>query len=172
VLYQSWSGGGSGHFTALLAVRKAGPRLIVQKTITGGDRCNGGIADYSFQSGMLRYSFYITPFDMIALAGPSKLQAYKDLSASASSCVATQDWEYDPATGQNHAVSVTLTGAHFQDVHAKERLIADQPGWTEKYRYEHCFNGFYNSYVRRGQLVLTPEEISGFVKGFKAACVK
>jgi hypothetical protein len=169
VLELAWSGGGTGVFQSLLVVRKSGATVTLIKHIAGGDRCNGGLSDIQIVGNKVRYASNLTPYDMAELGGPSKLKAYEDLSASAGSCVATEEREYDLATGQNARVSVTLTGG---DRVSKSLLLEDQAGWTEKYKYDHCFNNFYNSYVRRKQLVLKAAAVGGFSEGFKAACVK
>lgn len=170
----TWNGGGTGIFDSLQVVRLNGAKLAVVKQLMSGDRCNGGLFDHGLAGNIVRYSVNLTPYDLIALGGDTKLEAYSDLSASAQSCVAKEDQQYDLDTGKTQQISVTLTGAWFARSPAENasKLLEDEAGWTENYKYDHCFNAYYNTYVKSGRLVLKPAEVKAFADGFRAACVK
>ncbi len=171
VISTEWSGGGTGRFTDLMVVRKTGSALSVEKFLSqGGDRCNGGLDGVDMRGGTLRWSVNITPYDLVGLGGLKSLKAYEDLETSATSCVATQSFEYDLDTGAVRFSSVTLQPNY--GAGDKAGLLKDQAGWTERYTYQHCFNLFYNGYVSRGHIKLSPSETKAFANGFVRACLK
>jgi hypothetical protein len=155
LLFIEFGGGGTGQFSRLVGVDQNGSVLKATEEIAGGDRCNGGIDNAIVSRDGLSYDERVTPFDLIALAGAaSRLEAYKDLEASASSCVAVvhhlnKQW-----------ISVTLSNPDFQD----------QTGWTEQYRYQPCFNRIYRGYVARGETRLDRVGVARFASTFEAAC--
>lgn len=165
-----WSGGGTGRFTNLLIVRKESGKIIAEKSLSvGGDRCNGGLADNRMSGAMVHWSVYLTPFDLIDLGGIKSLAAYKDLEASAASCAATQNWEYDFDTDKTRFVSVMLEPSAAMG--SKSGLIQDQSGWTENYTYQHCFNGIYDGFITRRRTDLSPSELIQFAQDFARVCL-
>ncbi|HWD25550.1 MAG TPA: hypothetical protein VG387_00185 [Rhizomicrobium sp.] len=158
-----WSGGGTGRFTNLVLLRRAGGTLVLEKTLAGGDRCNGGIEDSAVDGATLTWSQNITPYDLVDLGGVKTLAAYKDLEASASSCVAAVDHTYHLGTGREDAPAVSFTDTH----------LDDQPGWTGDYKYQHCFNAYYGAYAaKHGGDALSPADVKAFAAGFLKTCVK
>lgn len=158
VLLLQSSGGGSGHFSELVGVKQTGHFIRWAKGYAGGDRCNGGISDERVSNGKLTFDQAITPYDLIKLAQPkTNLEAYKDLEASAASCIGVSHM-----TGDNgHWTGVSLTEADW----------SDQNGWTEKYRYQACFNKLYRDTVSKGRSELDTAGVRAFVNAFVKRCV-
>ena len=167
------SGGGSGSFSTLLEVHRDRDALVLEHFFTEiGDRCNGGLAGAIMTGNHLRWSVNITSSDTIELGGV-KLPTGDSLEYGAQACVATADSELDLATGwKSRLVSETLTLRYFGGTsEARTGVLRDTPGWTERFKYQHCFNEYYNGFVKRGQTLLDPLAIKEFAQGFKRACV-
>ena len=156
ILFIVSSGGGTGRFTNLIALDRKGFMLEPTTEIAGGDRCNGGLSNASLAGGKLTYDADITPYDLINLAGAHlQLEAYKDLEASAASCVATVH------NVDGSWTSVTLTNPDLEDT----------SGWTEQYRDQSCFNQVYRGYVARHQTELDRDGVARFAKSFADSCI-
>ncbi|HKU54914.1 MAG TPA: hypothetical protein VJP60_06090 [Rhizomicrobium sp.] len=113
----------------------------------------------SIANGHLSFDQAITPYDLIALADPdTKLEAYKDLESSASSCIGDSHM----ITDNEHWTGVTLT----------EKSLADQQGWTERYRYQACFNALYRETVAQGHTELDRNGVKTFAANFTKRCVR
>ena len=153
------SGGGSGHFTELIGVRHSGHFIRLAKRYAGGDRCNGGISDEKVSNGKLTFDRAITPYDFIELARLSQsVEAYKDLEASAASCI-----------GVSH---MTGDDAHWTGVSLTESDWPDRDGWTDQFRYQACFNKLYRSTVSGGSGVLDRKRVATFAQAFITRCVQ
>lgn len=153
------SGGGSGRFTQLVGVKHDGHFVRWAKDYAGGDRCNGGVSDEKVSNGKLMFDQEITPYDLIKLGAPKeKLEAYKDLEASAASCIGVSHMTDDSM----HWTGVTLT----------ERDRPDQKGWTEEYRYQGCFNKLYRETVSSGHVELNRDGVETFARAFVQRCMK
>ncbi len=84
------SGGGTGVFSTLITAKRDGNTLTVTDTVTGGDRCNGGLSDAAVSDGKLTYAVNITPYDFLTLGietPPEGLEAYDDIDACAACCM-------------------------------------------------------------------------------------
>jgi hypothetical protein len=157
LLFIESGGGGTGAFTQLVGVDRTANMLRAVETVAGGDRCNGGIFHAFVVGGRLSYEERITPFDLVSLAGTaSKLVAYKDLEASASSCVA------DVHHTDSQWVAVTLANP----------ALEDQKGWTGQYRYQPCFNRIYRGFVSRGETELDRRGVARFAAAFENSCMR
>jgi hypothetical protein len=152
------SGGGTGRFTQLVGVTHDGHFIRWAKDYAGGDRCNGGVSDEKVSNGKLTFDQAITPYDLIRLTQPKeKLKAYKDLEASAASCIGVVHMMGD----DKHWTGVTLT----------EKDWPDQKGWTENYRYQACFNKMYRETVSSGHVELDRRGVVAFADAFAKRCV-
>lgn len=157
LLLQS-SGGGSGQFTELVGVKSGGHFVRWVRDYAGGDRCNGGITNEKVLNGRLRFDQAITPYDLIKLAqAEGRLEAYKDLEASAASCIGVSHM----IDGDVGWTGVTLT----------EKDWRDREGWTERYRYQACFNKLYREAVLRGHSALDRGAVVAFGQAFTRRCV-
>jgi hypothetical protein len=173
VLTTESSGGGSGRFSDLTILRKVGDSLSAEKSLAAGDRCNGGLWDARVENGILYWSENITSLDMITRGGVALAGNYGALEFGAQSCVGTLDWKYDLQTGDKRLVSETLTLGYFGGTReASTGLKEDQPGWTEQYKAQHCFNQFYNSYVSHNMTRLSVAGMKTFATGFAQHCLK
>jgi hypothetical protein len=159
VLYMESSGGGSGQFTMLSGVRQDGHLVRKVRDYGAGDRCNGGLSEAAVSNGRLTFDQALTPYDLIALANPkTKLDAYKDLEASATSCVAVSHMVGD----DKHWTGVTLT----------EDALTDEQGWTSQYRYQSCFNKLYTSWVKQDRDDMDRGGVMAFANAFVSRCVQ
>lgn len=159
ILFLQSSGGGSGHFTSLVGITRNGQTLTPKRYYAGGDRCNGGLSNASVAKGHLTFDQAVTPYDLVALGDPgTKFEAYKDLEASASSCVA----ESHMTNGSEHWTGVTLT----------EQNLTDDQGWTNQYRYQACFNALYRETVAQGHTELNRDGVKAFAAAFSKRCVR
>jgi len=159
VLYMEYSGGGTGHFTALIGITRNGQTLAPKHVYAGGDRCNGGLSDAALANGRLTFNQAITPYDLIALGDPgSKPEAYKDLEASASSCI-----------GQSHMVG---DDKHWTGVALDDDGRTDQKGWTEQYRYQSCFNMLYRETFAQHRTELDRDGVKAFAASFAKRCMQ
>jgi hypothetical protein len=159
ILFMQSSGGGTGQFTSLVGILRNGQTLVHKKDYAGGDRCNGGVSNAALANGRLTFDQAVTPYDLIVLGDPGvKLQAYKDLEASASSCIADSHM----TNGSEHWTGVTLT----------ERGLKDEQGWTEQYRYQSCFNTLYRETVAQGRAELDRNGVKAFAMNFIKRCVR
>jgi hypothetical protein len=153
------SGGGSGHFTQLVGVKGNGHFIKWAKDYAGGDRCNGGVSDEKISNGKLTFDQAITPYDLIKLAQPKeKLEAYKDLEASAASCIGVSHMSDDDM----HWTGASLT----------EKDWSDQKGWTENYRYQTCFNQLYRETISSGHAELDRNGVATFARVFAEGCMR
>jgi hypothetical protein len=152
------SGGGSGQFTQLTGVKHDGHFIRWVRDYAGGDRCNGGVTNEKILNGKLTFDQAITPYDLVALARPkAKLEAYKDLEASAASCI-----------GVSH-----LTGddSDWTGVSLTEKDWTDRPGWTDQYRYQACFNKLYRDTISAGHIELDRSGVARFAQTFVERCM-
>lgn len=153
------SGGGSGHFTALVGVKPGGHVLRWVRDYAGGDRCNGGISNAQVAKGRLTFDQAITPYDLIDLAHPKvKLQAYKDLEASAASCIGV--------------VHMAGDGKQWTGVTLTETDWSDRQDWTDGYRYQACFNALYRETVAAGHTELDRRGVAAFADRFARRCLR
>lgn len=159
VLLLQNSGGGSGHFTQLVGVKQDGHLVRWVRDYAAGDRCNGGVSDEKVSNGNLTFDQAITPYDLVDLAQPkTMLEAYKDLEASAASCIGVSHMAGD----DKHWTGVSLT----------EKDWADQTGWTDKYRYQACFNKLYRETISGGHDDLDRLGVIAFAQSFAKRCVQ
>jgi hypothetical protein len=158
VLSLQTSGGGSGQFTQLVGVTHDGQLVRWVKDYGGGDRCNGGISDERIANGRLAFDQAITPYDLVALAKPkTKLEAYKDLDASASSCIGVSHMAGD----DKHWTGVSLT----------DDSPNGEPDWTKRFTYQACFDRLYRATVSGGHGELDRAGVIAFAHAFEERCV-
>ena len=142
-------------------------KLAKVRTIAGGDRCNGGLAWVEVGRDGIAYSVNATPPDVIAASKEGaalKLKPYSDLEASAASCVALLEYA-DTMSGPE------LKAAELGQAVALGPALDDRRGWTEKYRYQACFNALVRSYLQSGKPRLDAAALEQFAKDFKQRCV-
>lgn len=155
VIVSYGSGGGTGQFTSLMSIERAGAKVRVLQGFAAGDRCNGGISDAKIEGGTLKYGQNMTPIDFLQIAddNPNDVQPYEDLEASAASCFAVARFEDEKLTG----VSLLPLPADASD--------------TAPYKYQACFNKLYNALLASGKKELSVKELKEFTKNFNEQCV-
>lgn len=151
-------GGGSGVFTTIVWLRKTNTHLVFVKTLSMGDRCNGGVE----KVGAWQYSVNLTPAAVLDSFGKTKLKIkpYDVLSASASSCVAKAIYTFNPKVAKAKLDKMILVD-EAQDVSAQ----ADMP-------YQACFNQLFNGYVVSGNRELNQGGVDYFIAEFTRKCIK
>lgn len=151
--------GGSGRFTGINFVKIEGSTLKLVKSLGGGDRCNGGVADAEIKDDTLVYGFYITPADFttLALGDDQGLVPYEDLEASASSCFGIARYE------DRRLVEVELL---------PDAPKAADAEWTGRYALQRCFNEFMVKKTAGGKTILKTEAFKAFVTDFMNSCKK
>ncbi|STY31041.1 Uncharacterised protein [Legionella wadsworthii] len=158
-LYTLNSGGGTGNFTAIHQVKRKNENTLEIKTLTGGDRCNGGLQDVTQYQDQLRFSQNLTAYDLLALASTSEptVKAYDDLAACAICCVADAFYELD-ANAQLKLRYVDLGN------------IKDAKELPEQGALQPCFNQLLTSYIQAGKTKLTQDILHEFALKFEKTC--
>ncbi|MCK6417363.1 MAG: hypothetical protein L6Q57_00265 [Alphaproteobacteria bacterium] len=156
---QTWEyTGGSGNFSAVALLRLADDWLSLVRVLAVGDRCNGGIVEARVAHGAVVYSIFLTPPDILTLAGEGQgIEAYKDLEASAMSCFGTAHYRGDSLVAIELYPDATL------DIDSE---------WTKKYRYQACFNDHVKAVLAMGMpALMNLDQAREFARGFYKACV-
>lgn len=161
LLWLERSGGGSGKFSNIIMVSRAGDVLTMQQLLLSGDRCNNGIVTAEMKDGSLTTEQNITPMDLIDLADGNarKLATHKDLESSAASCIGTVEL----IDGQRLAKVKLLND---------EIAYTDIEGQTERYTYQSCFNDMLQNAIRDGRTTLDQAGLKRFADGFYSRCMK
>lgn len=161
------NGGGTGYFTGILVLALHGTRLtrLEHPEGSGGDRCNGGLFAaeliHEGDAEAIEFAAHVTPPALLDLSAEGRalgMRAYEDLEASAMSCVAQATYRY--LDGETELLRVTLY----------EEPTDDQPGWTEDYARQSCFNSLLNERIAADQRVLLPADLSAFARTFGSRC--
>lgn len=164
----NWSGGGTGHFSNLLWLKREGNVLKPLQGVTGGDRCNGGVVEALMnKDGQLQYAVNITPYDMVMLGGDAErpfmqsVKAFEDLDACAACC-----------TGTAHFTGDEFTGVKLQDGlkdYLSGRDYADPvPPEQEK---QACFDRLLVLQAESGQMEFTPDNWETFIREVEHVCL-
>jgi hypothetical protein len=150
---------GSGFFTSVIWAEKSGDQLYILKVLNNGDRCNGGADKVS----EWKYAINLTPVDLLnQVAGAHvQLDAYRDLDSSATSCVASAIYRFDPKSQQPKFIAVKF----------KKSPLAME-SWVYDLNFQYCFNRLYNSYLERGQIKLAQVDLDRFRNQFEAICMR
>ena len=148
VLYIQWSGGGSGQFTQLIGIERAGGSLYLRRAYASGDRCMGGILSARLQDGHLFYDSEDGPYRMMSFG--------KTPSTNGGAL----DWNLSSCTTILHWRDQQVIGARLIRDQLADAMTPDQA----------CFNRFYNSAVARKQAELNKEQLVAFVSGVMKSC--
>ncbi len=151
------SGGGSGFFSGVAIVKLDGNKLISVRTFDGGDRCNGGIHASRIEGGKVVVENNITPGDFTAIAyGDSHgIEPYRDVTASAASCV-----------GQTVSVDGNITQVILDPEPLQDDISDDD---AKRYPLQRCFNKHFNAQVTKS-IALTLPEFQIFMDRLLADC--
>jgi hypothetical protein len=150
------SGGGSGLFSGIRVVRRAGDRLEIVEDLGGGDRCNGGVADVRVtEAGQVSYQLYATPYDLASagVVGDVPFNAYDDLPACAMCC-----------GGVIEFMDTVPVAVHFDPSVASMAPDPEQPVFT-------CYNAMVKSSLDGGKNRLDMEEARAFSSAFISSCL-
>ena len=139
-------------------VEKNKDKVTILKTLASGDRCKGGVKKIKDW----QYAVNLTPVDLVSLGTGAalKLDAYRDLDASATSCVAEAIYEFNPDTQMAKLLHVKLA--------SKEMTMES---WVLDLNFQYCFNRLFNTYLDRGQIILTQTDLNRFKNEFEGICM-
>lgn len=139
----------------------SGPVLGPDWPTHGGDeRCKLGLLNGRVEGQVLRWSETTTPYEILYFGGIQSLDAVKDLDMNDTACAAKRNMEYDLGRGETREASLTFEGP-----------LKDRVGQTERFTYQHCFNGYFNGVLTDGRAELGPAAVQAFVDGFARACL-
>lgn len=150
LVYYQWSGGGTGHFTSIDVVEKSGNTLKLIDSITGGDRCNGGISDVVFKDGILTYKKNVTPWALYTLI-------YGNSPVNFSDCAIC-------CMGQVSYQGSSITSFTF--AHDGVEALPVEPGLPQG-----CYNQIIKLTLAEGKKTLTLKELKSFIQKIKEHCV-
>lgn len=156
-LYTVNSGGGSGEFTSVYLLKRKNSDTLEIKSLSEGDRCNGGVQDVSELNNELTFSANLTAYDFISLSkkSSSSIKAYDDLAACAVCCVAKAYY------------TVKLNKQpQFNYVALEHVNPGDMP---EQGTHQLCFNKLLASYGGKTQLKL--KQLDEFALQFNQRCM-
>jgi hypothetical protein len=158
VVWWTWSGGGSGQFSGVSVLHAAKGTLRLVRSLTNGDRCNGGVVSATLENGRVRYSVQVTPLEVLGatIEGKALTLDSSQLESSALSCFATLEY----LDGELVVVSLDADG------------LDDRAGWTERYRLQSCYNLAQRRWVARGATRLDRTAFAAFVSSFREQCLE
>lgn len=160
IVYTLNNTGGSGQFSSIVLVKRNENTLQI-KSLTGGDRCNGGISDVTLKDNLLTYSQNMTPYDFLELSknNPQQLKAYNDLDACAACCAGSLIIERDllKSIDKENPIAVDLSDDY-------------QPASENDKKYQVCFDKLYTNYIKNGKKQLSFKELQEFIATFNKEC--
>lgn len=117
------NGGGSGTYSAVFVVQIESGRLLLRRSIEGGDRCTAGISDAAVEGSDVTVGFHLGAADLIGLAADGATAALAsaalDLGAGPpNDCEGAARYRYSPGLSGSPA----LLGIDFRPT---SRLLAD-----------------------------------------------
>lgn len=162
VILVNWSGGGTGQFSEIVAVRSAtgnGETTISARTIVlGGDRCNGGIENASMRDeNIVEVAVRATSADLVMAGNSSADAALDDLDSCAICCAGTLTYGVDVASNRETLASATINEIAPASEDPSEGAQA-------------CFDGLLRG---EGSLpkTLTPSDLKQLAQRFRQTCV-
>lgn len=156
--FGQWTGG-SGFFTSILWVEKTDTEIKLLKALAGGDRCNGGTE----KTGPWSYSINLTSADLIDAAEDKsiKINAYRDLDASAAGCVAKSHYKFDPVNASESFLYVVL-----------DKRVEIDKAWASQFTYQACLDRLLTSYNDQKLGKLDLKGLKTFAEKFKGECMR
>lgn len=160
----NWSGGGTGQFSEIDAVRSTtngGETTISARTlIGGGDRCNGGIDQATMPSaGVIEMTLRATPGDLIAAGDPAVDVTGYDLASCSICCAGTLTYRFDVTASRQTLVSAVVS----------EDLSADQ---SEPMSAQACFDRLVHEGGGKLPRSFTAGELGQLAQHFRQSCAK
>jgi hypothetical protein len=159
-LYTVNNGGGSGEFTTLYLLKRKNTHTLEIKTLSAGDRCNGGLQDVAELNNELSFSVNLTAYDFITLAkkSPPSIKAYDDLAACAVCCIAKA--YYKLKLNEQPKLNYVALGS----MNAEEM--------PQQGIHQPCFNKLLASYPASGKAQLKQNSLDEFAVQFNQKCMK
>lgn len=157
-----WSGG-TGQWSFLLWVRLADGKVTKDRDERGGDRCAGGMSDFTVDSATVHYQAHEPTTDILKLAGVAVSDSLRDLLRSTyPDCDGVASYVYDPATDKTRFTSLMLSGNPLP-------RSADA-GPPPPHDPQVCFDSLARQYIAGGRQTLTPAALKEFGRTFSTSC--
>lgn len=159
-IYSINNTGGSGEFTSIFLAQRKDPDTLTIQEVVGGDRCNGGVQNVTEQNHTLTYSVNFTAYDVVNFTNKKlpEVQAYDDLAACATCCVAKGFYTIDK---NNHI--------QFNRLETEKNVkLSELP---EQGKYQACFNNLFTTAVAKTAGKFTQEQLNDFTNQFNQVCV-
>jgi hypothetical protein len=122
----------------------------------GGDRCAGGLSDFTVDSSTVRYNVSTTAKDILVLAGvPLADSLGRRMQSSYIDCEGNATYIYDPATDRSRFVSLTLSDDASPSAAREPRA---------------CFDSLVHRYVAEHRQTLRSTALKEFGREFSMRC--
>jgi hypothetical protein len=163
LIAEDYWGGGSGQWSFLFWVRLANGRVTRDQDERGGDRCAGGMSDFTVDSATVHYKALEPTTDILKLAGVAVSDSLRDLLRSSyPDCDGVASYVYDPATDKTRFTSLTLSGNP-----PPRSADAGPPSPNDP---QVCFDSLAHQYIGAGKQTLTPASLKEFGRAFSTRC--
>jgi hypothetical protein len=163
LIAEDYWGGGTGQWSFLFWVRLANGRLTKDRDEQGGDRCAGGMSDFTVDSATVRYKAVEPTSDILKLAGVAVSDSLRGLLRSSyPDCDGIATYVYDPATDTTRFTSLTLLGNPLP-----RSADAGPPPPRDP---QVCFDSLARRYIDEGKQTLAPATLREFGRTFSTRC--
>lgn len=151
-------------FSTLYVFKREGDLLVVQGTLAGGDRCDGGVIEATLaeDDGSLIYEVLLTPHNFMTLIGPENGQArsYEGLDDSPNSC-------YGRARYRNGALEEVLVDESI-GIRLREQNTTTIAGSATT--PQQCFDALLSAWVDKHNIRISPKNLRKFTASFDQGC--
>ena len=163
LIAEDYWGGGTGRWSFLLWVRLANGEVSKDRDDQGGDRCAGGMSDFTVDGATVHYKALEPTTDILKLAGVVVSDSLRGLLRSTyPDCDGAATYVYDPATDKTRFTSLTLLGNPLP-------RSADA-GPPPPHDPQVCFDSLARQYIDGGKTTLTPATLKEFGRTFSTRC--
>jgi hypothetical protein len=163
LIAEDYWGGGTGQWSFLLWVRLANGKVTKDRDELGGDRCVGGMSDFTVDGTTVHFKALEPTTDILKLAGVAVSDSLRGrLRSSYPDCDGVATYVYDAATDKTRFTSLTLLGNPLP-------RSADA-GPAPPHDPQVCFDSVARQYVDGGKQTLTPAALQEFGRTFSTRC--
>lgn len=148
----NWSGGGTGFFSMVVAMKLNDNILSLDKSYNGGDRCNGGITQASIKNNQVHYQANTTPYDLLNL---SFNQNNKEKEINAATCAVC-------CIGHLYYSNNKITGFKFNQF---------TPFANDNEPQQQCIDNLLIKFGAKEKRFLTPKEITELQNQVRQSCL-
>jgi len=163
LIAEDYWGGGTGQWSFLLWVRLADGKVTRDRDERGGDRCAGGMSDFTVDGATVHYKALEPTTDILKLAGVAVSDSLRDLLRSTyPDCDGVASYMYDLATDKTRFTSLTLSGNP-----PPRSADAGPPPSRDP---QVCFDSLARQYIDEGKRTLTAAALKEFGRAFSTRC--